>query len=493
MTHRFTIDKSRSGGLRDQIVSQISRLIFEGLMPTGMKLSSCRKLAQELDVSVNTVVAAYRILEEGQLIEARPRSGYFVSSDRGIHPGMDGRDSSSTFGRAPIGNKLNQLRRTEDIETISRPIDWYDYKYPFVCNQIDEASFPVAEWRECTRLAMNRKDLKIWSADGLYADSADLIEQVGQRILPRRGIFERSNSILITLGSQNGLFITSLLFGGRDRVAAMEDPGYPDARKILQANFGSLRFQPVDKEGLVVDERLRDVDLVFITPNRQVPTTITMSERRRHQLLQAAEEYDFYIVEDDYECDVDYRQSAPLPLRSLDKTGRLIYLGSLSKGLSPGLRLGYMTAPAEFIDAARDCRGMMMRHPPMILQQTAAMFLRLGYYDGLLRRVRQDYEQRWHLAADMLTQRLPDFLVSGEFGGTTFVLSDHLAKLNATEISLAAQKRSVIIEPIAPCFSNKSEGKNFFRLGVSSIHRNRIEQGIDLLSEAISELRSPNT
>ncbi|WP_170763045.1 PLP-dependent aminotransferase family protein [Ruegeria lacuscaerulensis] len=488
MTQRLHIDRNQPGGLRDQIVSQVSRLIFEGLMPSGMKLSSCRQLARELGVSINTVVAAYRILEEEQLIEARPRSGYFVCSDRGIHPDKHLNAQSSPNPRAPICSKLNRMRRTEDVETIYRPPDWYNYKYPFVCNQIDENRFPVAEWRECTRLAMNRKDLKIWSADGFYADSAELIEQVSQRILPRRGIFEPSNSILITLGSQNGLFITSLLFGGRNRKAAMEDPGYPDARKILLANFGSLHFQAVDEEGMVVDDRLRDVDLVFITPNRQFPTTVTMSERRRRELLQAAEAYDFYIVEDDYECDVDYRQSSPLPLRSLDKTGRLIYLGSLSKGLSPGLRLGYMTASVEFIDAARDCRGMMMRHPPMILQHTAAAFIRLGYYDSLLRRLRLAYEQRWFSADAAIRDRLPNFLRSGDFGGTTFVLADAQAGLDAKVISNAALKRGVIVEPIAPCYSKLSDGKFFFRLGVSSIRKNLIEPGIATLSEVLKDL-----
>ena len=474
--------------MRDQIVTQISRLIFEGLLPPDLKLPSCRKLARELGVSINTVVAAYHKLEEGELIDARPRSGYFVSSERGMRPNSVLRSSSGSR-RAAIAERLNKLRRTEDIETIFRPHDWYSYKFPFVCNQIDEYSFPVAEWRECTRLAMNRKDLKIWSADGLFTDSPDLIEQIAHRILPRRGIFEPASSILVTLGTQNGLFITSLLFGGRERNAAMEDPGYPDARKILQANFGSLHFQPVDDEGMVVDDRLREADLVFVTPNRQFPTTITMSERRRSALLQAAEEYDFFIVEDDYECDIDYRNFTPLPLQSLDSSGRVIYLGSLSKSLAPGLRLGYLVAPAEFIKAAQDCRGMMMRHPPLILQHTAAAFIRLGYLDGLLGRLRENYEQRWRLAHTVIHDELDDFHVRGEFGGTNFVLADRRNQLTANSIAKASRKRDVIVEPITPCFSNAAEGRCYFRLGVSSIHRDLIESGIDQLQTVIAGLR----
>ncbi|MEM7074912.1 MAG: PLP-dependent aminotransferase family protein [Pseudomonadota bacterium] len=491
MSQRIHIDKTRPDGLRDQIVSEISRLIFEGLILSGLKLPSCRKLAKELDVSINTVVAAYQKLEEEHLIEARPRSGYFVRAVQGSREKTSIKTDGKLRRRVPISDKLNSLRRTEDIETIFRPHDWYDYKYPFVCNQIAEERFPVSEWRECTRLAMNRRNLKIWSGDGLYADCLDLIEQVSQRILPRRGVFERENAILITLGSQNGLFITSLLFGGRDRLAAMEDPGYPDARKILQANFGSVHFQPVDAEGIVVDERLHNVDLVFVTPNRQFPTTVTMSERRRQELLQAAEDYDFYIVEDDYECDVDYRSSTPLPLRSLDPSGRVIYLGSLSKGLSPGLRLGYLAASATFVDAARDCRGMMMRHPPMILQHTAAAFIRLGYYDGLVSRLREDYEQRWHLTDRLIRQKIPDFLLKGEFGGTTFMLGDPGNRVAAKDICDGARKRSVIVEPVSACYSNVEVGRCHFRLGVSSIHSLQITDGIDLLCAALDDLCGP--
>lgn len=457
-------------------------------MPPGMKLTSCRELARELDVSINTVVSAYRKLEEQQLIRARPRSSYIVSSDHGMRLDNVVQERAKASGRAPISDKINSVRRADDIETISRPHNWHSYSYPFVCNQINENSFPVAEWRECSRLAMNRKDLKIWSADGFYADSDELIEQVSQRILPRRGIFEPNTSILITLGTQNGLFITSFLFGGRDRIAAMEDPGYPDARKILRSNFGALRFQPVDEEGMIVDERLREVDLVFVTPNRQVPTTVTMSERRRHALLQAAEDYDFYIIEDDYECDVDYRHAPPLPLQSFDNAGRLIYLGSMSKGLSPGLRLGYVAAPKEFIAAARDCRGMMLRHPPMILQHTAATFIRLGYYDGLLRRVRHDYEQRWRLADTVLRDRRPDMLKSGEYGGTSFVLASDDPRLSAKAIVGAALEKGVIVEPLTPCFSDTATGEKFFRLGVSSIQGELIEEGIDRLCDAIASL-----
>lgn len=485
MFQGIRIDKTKSMGLRDQLVSEISRLLFEGLIPAGIKLPSCRGLARDLGVSINTVVAAYQVLEEQHLIRSHARSGFYACEHTG-GPCTPVNDSEPDhLPSAPIAARLNRLRRTDGLGTITRPQNWYDYKFPFVCNQIDESQFPVARWRECTRRALNRKDLRIWSSDHSYEDSPDLVQQVNQRILPRRGIAARKGGTLITLGSQNGLYITSQLFGGRNRIAVMEDPGYPDARKILQTSFGTVKFQPVDKEGMIVDDRLKGADLVITTPNRQFPTTVTMSESRRGELLAAADEYNFFIIEDDYECDVNYRRHIPLPLRARDETGRVIYLGSLSKGLSPGLRLGYMAGPTEFIRAARDYRGIILRHPPMILQHTTAEFISLGYYDALLQRLRKEHKAAWQQADAAIRQHLPDFRKFGDYGGTVFVLGDPQSKLCAESVARNSLVHGVIVEPIWPCFHHNKTGKSLFRLGVSSIKRSHIDEGIQTLAAVI--------
>lgn len=484
------IDRSRDIGLSDQITSQISRLIFEGILPPGKKLSSCRQLAHKLGVAVNTVIAAYQKLEMGGLIEARPRSGFYVSGNSGVHAFPEPREERPSPQQAHIADKIDPQRRGAESSTIWRPRDWRAYPYPFVCNQVDENDFPATQWRDCSRMALGRRNLGFWSSDEDNADSIKLIEQVNQRILPRRGLYGSDETTLITLGSQNGIFLAGYLFGSPGKVAAMEDPGYPDARKILQANFGRLAFIPVDEEGLIVDERLRDVDLVYTTPNRQFPTSVTMSERRRRALLEAAETYDFYILEDDYECDVDFRPSPPPALRSEDTTGRVIYLGSLSKGLAPGLRLGYLNAAPAFVAAARDCRSMMMRHPPFLLQHTAAIFLELGFYDGLLQRKKRDLVEKWKLTSGILQSHFTDFRVSGEFGGANFAMSDRSEILDAQSIAQAALEQGIVLEPIAPCFSNASAGKLQFRVGVSAVSLDRIEPGLMRLNRLIASLRS---
>lgn len=480
------LNRNGTVGLRDQIVTQLARLILDGHLQPDMRLPSCRNFAKELEVSVNTVIAAYEILEEQQLILSRSRSGFFVLAEQGVRILQP--ESTKLKKSSPLRDRLNWQRQSDDLATIARPENWYDFKYPFVCNQIDEGEFPVSEWRECSRQAMNRADLKVWSSDGHYSENAEFIEQIRTRILPRRGVFVKADSALVTLGAQNGLYMASHLLGGRDRVAVIEDPGYPDARKMLRSSFGELKFQPVDDDGMIVDERLKGATMVFVTPNRQFPTTVTMSEHRRQALIEAAEEHDFFIVEDDYECDVDYRHFTPLPLFSMDNSGRVIYLASLSKGLSPGLRLGYMTAAEEFITAARDLRGRIMRHPPTVLQLTAAAFIRFGQYESRLRRIQKGHRERWEIANGFLRAHFPNFDIKGEFGGTTFVLSDQEKRLRASEIAGKARERGVIIEEIAPCYSARETGEYAFRVGVSAIHPLLIEAGLQELKQTIMEL-----
>ena len=487
---RIVIDKGGPMGLRDKIVGEVSRLIFDGHLAAGTKLPSCRALAADLDVSINTVIGAYDKLIQRQLVVSKARSGYFVASDVDSHGRADGeRGAASGAALVSLNERVNDLRLHNSVATIARPIDWRRYPYPFVCNQIDDDSFPVNEWRECMRLAMGRDKMRLWYSDGEYADSEELIEQVCARILPRRGLFMTPDRVLITLGSQNGLYLTAAILGGRERIAAMEEPGYPDARKILQSAFGGVRHIPVDDEGLVVDERLNGVSLVYVTPNRQFPTTVTMSERRRRDLIAAAEEFDFFILEDDYECDVDYRSSPPLPLYKIAISERVIYLASLSKGLAPGLRLGYLIASDKLIELARDYRGMMMRHPPIILQQTSALFLRFGHYESLLKRTHQTYLERWHVANEAISEFISEFVVKGEYGGTNFMLNSKNRCVFASSIAKNAINNGIVVEETLPCYFEKSQGLYAFRIGVSAVPKNRIPEGIKMLSGVIKSIR----
>ena len=168
----------------------------------------------------------------------------------------------------------------------------------------------------------------------------------------------------------------------------------PDIATALRWNGARVTPVQVDQDGLLADHLPPDVDIVFVTPSHHAPTAVTMPPSRRSRLLQAANERNFLIVEDDYEFEMSFLTPPSPALKSLDQAGRVIYVGSFSKALFPGVRLGYLVGPEPFIRVARQLRSLILRHPPGHQQRTVAYFLALGHYDGLIRDMRKAFAER---------------------------------------------------------------------------------------------------
>ncbi len=475
----FELPGDASASLQSRIREMLVSAILDGHILPGTPMPSGRKLAEQLKVARNTVVLVYqRLVDEGFLV-ARERSGYFVSEDILLDRVKDSLPEALAQEWIDWGEKL-RFRPTAQ-RNLTKPADWQQYPYPFVYGQIDPDLFPVSEWRDCCRDAATIGAIHRWSGDRVDQDDPELVEQVHTRILPRRGVWAKPDEILITLGAQQALYLIADLLLTEDQIVAMEEPGYPDARNIFAARTARIQGMPVDDEGLVPGAALTHAQCLYLTPSHQFPTTVTLSRARREVLLASARQNRFVIIEDDYESEHNFLGDPTPALKSLDQDGVVIYIGSLSKTLAPGLRIGFMVAPAEFIREARALRRLMSRHPPANNQLIVAQFLKRGYHDALVRRLSHSLQDRWHTLRAAVAQHLPEWTVSPSTGGSSFWLKAP-AGLNARQLQRDCAAEGVLFEAGDVFFLSQPAPSNFLRLGFSSIAVDRIEPGISHLA-----------
>ena len=482
----FRISADSGQTLQAQIRQAIVAAILDRQIAASLPLPSCRLLAEKLGVARGTVVLAFQQLVDQGFLIAKERRGHFVNPE--FLSGLD----ADAHRPEPKPDRINwrARRRIASSEPPASPYrsNWIKAPYPFVYGQFDPALFPTAEWRECNRMALAVLEIRNWAGDVVDRDDPLLIEQIQARLLPRRGIFANPDEIIVTLGAQHALYMLATLLMGRGTKVAMEEPGYPDARDIFRLSGAEVAPVAVDKDGIDPAAVPAGTDFVFTTPNHHCPTMVPLTEERRQRLLEDAEKHDRIIIEDGYDSQLvdDSPQQA---LKGTDASGRVIYVGSMSKTLAPGLRIGYIVADAGLIAELRALRRYMLRHPPANNQRAVALFLSLGHHEALVRRLSAAFSERRLKLAESIAEYLPQWRPSGAPGGTSLWLKGPPGT-DAHNLAMDAAERGVLIEPGGRFFNQPESQTRHLRLGISSIALQHIEPGIRELAEAVGRLRS---
>ncbi|WP_428776107.1 PLP-dependent aminotransferase family protein, partial [Vibrio sp.] len=461
------LDSNQSLSLQNQIKSGITQAVASGFVDRNEPVTSSRKLAKSLNVSRNTVLRVYEQLSEEGFFIAKERSGYYVNPEMVIQTG-----SKISVEAQPDNAGLNWhkyfVADSAGRVPSSKPLK--DYPYLFVHGMVDDSVFPVAEWRKCSIQSSNRENSKHWTSTD--NDYNDLVEQIRTRVLPRRGIFVKAEQIMVTLGSQQSLYLISRLLTSKRTRVGLENPGYPEAYAQLSAKGAKIAPLDIDDKGLVIDESLGQCDIVYTTPGNQFPTTVRMPYERRSALLEAAEYNDFLVIEDDFEHDVNYLENDTPAMKGEFPSDRIIYLSSFSSTIAPGLRIGFMVAAEAFIQRAKQLQQRSHSYPPQNNCQTLALFIALGYYDSLMQKLLKNLRNKWLTMEKALNYYFPQSGVVPSLTGTAFWIN-YKQGFDSVKLARLAEQKGILFNS-GEQYYFKQPCRNGFRLSFNSIDEGNI-------------------
>jgi GntR family transcriptional regulator / MocR family aminotransferase len=482
----FYLDPDSRLSLQAQIRHRLVEAIHLGAFKPGSRLPSSRSLAEQLGVARNTVIHACQQLVAEGLLTGRPRSGLYVAQ-RVDWPALG---TTEGHERGPITGRWQQWLKSRANPDTARaaPADARSYPYCFLDGQFDASLFPIMEWREACRYALGSSDIEAWSAGNSGVDDAMLVEELRTKILPMRGITARADEILVTVGAQQALYLIAELLVDSSVSVAIEEPGYPAMRHLLNRRGAPIVHQPIDGDGLLVDSTLDGCRIVYVTPSHQAATGVTMSLARRRALLEKASQRDMLVIEDDFDSESNYRGYPHPALRGMDRENRVIYVSTLTKLLAPGLRLGFMVAAPELIVEARKLRSLMVGHPPRNNQRAMAHFIRLGHYDALIRSLHATFGRRWEALRNALNFYLPPWVALAPSHGGTVLWVQGSEALDVSRVVTEAARRGVLVEPVDHFYALSRRPLNCFRMGISAIPEDRIRAGVAGLAAVVREL-----
>ncbi|HXY19544.1 MAG TPA: PLP-dependent aminotransferase family protein [Gemmatimonadales bacterium] len=398
------VDSGTAAPAYRQICDSLREAIVGGRLAPGSHIPGTRVLASDLGVSRNTVNGALAQLRAEGYVVARARTGTFVNERLPDLPVPAARTGTAAPPRS--ARERARARSTPRPVPVSArsallsglPIaagrSLVEPARPFQTGVPALDAFPWGLWARLFGSRARRAGAAL-SGYGSVHGYRPLREAIAAYVAAARGARCTAPQIVVTAGAQQGLDLVARVLIDPGDAVWLEDPGYPAARGVFAA--AGARVVPVglDAEGLQPAAAGTTAPrLVYVTPSRQYPTGITMSAARRLELLRRAAGGGVWIVEDDYDSEFRYA-SRPLPcLQGLDDAGRVIYVGTFSKTVFPGLRLGYLIVPEELVDAFGEARALCDRQPPGIEQAVLTDFLALGHFARHVRRMRALYEER---------------------------------------------------------------------------------------------------
>lgn len=458
--------------LYEQIYRHIREEIRSGKLLYREKLPSTRSLAAYLQVSRATVELAYeQLLSEGY-IESVPYKGYYVAQV----------------------DELYQIDRMENGQPQKLQKTIQRYEVDFSPNAIDMSEFPFGIWRKITKNTLSQDNAETFALGEPRGD-LHLRETIARYLHASRGVNCTPEQIIV--GAGNDYLLTLLRYIlGENRQIAFENPTYPRAYRIFGLFAGKLLTVASDESGIRVDSlKQTDADTVYVMPSHQYPTGVIMPIGRRMELLNwAAEKPERYIIEDDYDSEFRYR-GKPIPsLQASDRTGKVIYIGTVSKSIAPAIRVSFMVLPRELMKRYEEHYAFFSSTVSRIDQTILNEFISSGAFERHLNRMRKLYKEKHELLLEQLKDFQKDFELSGENAGLHILLTDRRGRTEEELIAAASQvgvrvygMSEALTAPLSE--EEKRSWRATLLLGFGGLTADEIRSGIGLLKKAWNSKR----
>lgn len=470
-----------------RIARAVSDDIRRGRLRAGEPLPGSRSLAESLGVHRNTVLAAYRELAAEGWIDSEEARGTFVSA---TIPDIAPRRFA---GQTTLARSIAARPAFEVPDVRATPYVRIPPSAMTLGGGVPDVRLvPEAELARAMRRVLRRHPVEVLS----YGDPEGPL--VLRRALARmsastRGLAATEEHVLVTRGSQMGIDLVSRTLLSPGDVVAVEALGYRPAWDALRAAGARLVPVPVDAHGLDVDafanlcatERIRGI---YVTPHHQFPTTVTLAPARRLRLLELAREHRLFVLEDDYDHEFHYEGRPVLPLASADTHGSVIYVGTLSKVLAPGMRIGFVIAPVPLVERLATMRRVVDRQGDHLLEHAVAELLEEGAIQRHIRRAKRLYAERRAELASLLTGAF-DGVLSFKLpnGGTAIWTRVVDRDVSADAWSAAAFERGLVLQP-AKQFAFDGKPRPFLRLGFAQHDAREAREAVRRMKAALDVL-----